>query len=238
MKVIRKGCFETNSSSMHSIVVTKNDKHVTTEELIDREDSQEYVYLGKDGIIMLWDIDYGYGRSPFAILATFEDKLKYAMCEFLGYKYADDPEYDEIYDEFVAIVKELIPEFKDFYIHKRKEDIYLDENGNHILMKDLIYDGWDVENNRSIYKYKDDDGKEHEAVFDEENVMEMPNIGTIDHQSAGTLKNFLKTYNITLKEFLTNIKYIVVVDGDEYLAFENFKYSGLINIDNIVEEYR
>ena len=238
MKVIRRSCFETNSSSQHSIVVTTNDCHVTTEELSNHDYSNpEWVYLGKDGTLDPWGVCNGYGRSPFEILATFEDKLKYALCEFLGYKHIDDPEYNEIFDEFHSIVKEVLPEFSHFDIRTREEDIWLDQNGNIVPHKFLTYEDWDNENKREIYSYKDENGEEHEAIFDEENYMEEPDIGQIDHQSAGMLKNFLKDRNISLKEFLTNKRYIVVVDGDEIDEFSKLKYSGLIDMDFIIEEY-
>lgn len=237
MRVIRNSCFETNSSSMHSIVVTKNDIHVTTEDLISNNDNPEHIYISEKGEMSFWSINDGYGRSPFELLATFRDKLQYAMCEFLGYKYVDDPEFNEIYGEFFAIAQELIPNLQQFYIMDKEVDIYLDENGNDIPQKDLIYDGFDFENNRGIYVYKDDNGEKHEATLDEEYCMSTPDIGRIDHQSAGILRNFIKSHGITLKEFLTNKKYIIVIDGDEYDTFGTLKNSGLINLDNIVEEY-
>ena len=40
---IRRGCFETNSSSQHSIVVTKDDRRITADMLKDRN-SDEYIY--------------------------------------------------------------------------------------------------------------------------------------------------------------------------------------------------
>lgn len=59
----------------------------------------------------------------------------------------------------------------------------------------------------------------------------------IDHQSAGLLTNFLKDKGISLKEFLTNKKYTIIVDGDEYDTYRRMKNSGFINLDFIVEEY-
>lgn len=236
MKVIRKGCFETNSSSMHSIAVTKNDVHVTPEDVSDG--GREHIYIGKDGGMWLWNIDSGYGRSPFDVLTTFQDKLQYAMCEFLGYKHIDDPEYERIYGEFSDIARKLIPEFTGFDISKRHEDIYLDEDGNHIMYKNLIYDGWDYVNHCEEYSYLDANGKKHKAILDEDNVMEEPDIGTIDHQSSGMLMGFLSKHGVSLEEFLTNKKYIVIIDGDEYCTWAKMKSEGVIDKSYIVEEYR
>ena len=213
MRVIRRSCFETNSSSQHSIVVTTNDCHVTAKELTGRDGyNPEYVYVNSHGAIDLHEVREGYERYPFQILATFEDKLQYALCEYLGRKYVDDPEYDEIFKEFENITKEVIPEFTHFSIATRDEDVWLTQDGDMIPHKFLIYDGWDAENEREIYTYKDKEGNVHQAIFDEENYLEAPDIGQIDHQSAGMLKNFLKDRGISLKEFLTNKKYVIIVD--------------------------
>jgi len=235
-RVIRNNCFETNSSSQHSIVVTNKDEYVTTEELMG--DGKEKVYVGKTGDLYLWQIEYGYGRTPFHLLTTFEDKLKYAMCEFLGRMYSDDPEFDEIYEEFLTIAWEMIPGFTHFGIREKEIDLYLDKNGHTIPHKKLKYKCWDGENERCRYTYTDEDGKEYEAVFDEENYLATPDIGMIDHQSAGLLKAFLKDRGVSLKEFLTNKKYIVVVDGDEYCEWDNILTSGIFDASNIVEDYR
>ena len=47
----------------------------------------------------------------------------------------------------------------------------------------------------------------------------------------------MKDKEISLKEFITNKKYIIVVDGDEICDWIRYKKSGLINMDFIVEEY-
>lgn len=238
MKVIRRSCFETNSSSQHSIVVTTNDCHVTAKELTGRDGyNPEYVYVNSHGAIDLHEVREGYERYPFQILSTFEDKLQYALCEYLGRKYVDDPEYNEIFEEFENITKEVIPEFTHFSIATRDEDVWLTQDGDMIPHKFLIYDGWDAENEREIYTYKDKEGNIHQAIFDEENYLEAPDIGQIDHQSAGMLKNFLKDRGISLKEFLTNKKYVIIVDGDEYCALDKLVYSGLFNRSVVVGTY-
>ena len=240
-KMIRRGCFETNSSSAHVIVVTKKDEHINPDTIIWNRNaenmSNDTVYLNVNGTWSLSDIDDGFGRWPFQMLTTFEEKFKYAMCEFLGYLYGDDPEFDRIYNEFEAIAKKYIPGCKGLHVHTREMDLYLDKDGNEILHKDLKYDGYDEKNHREIYYYLDSDGNKQPAVFDEDNYYEYPNIGMIDHQSAGLLKNFLKDKKISLEEFLTNKKYVVCIDGDEYMAWDAIKKTGFINLDFISEEY-
>ena len=238
-EVIRENCFETNSSSQHSIVVTKNDTHIDPNHIVwdrldDHQDIFDTVYLWHDGKWRLRDIDDGYGRYPFQILTSFEDKLKYSMCEFMGRLYEDDPEWQKWYEEFESIAYEFVPGFKGFDIETKDIDIYLDKDGNEIPHKKLIYDGWS--NHTSHYSYIDTDGNKQPATLDEENYLEMPNIGSIDHQSSGLLKNFLKEKGITLREFLSNKRYIIVIDGDEICDWERYKASGLINL-NYIEEY-
>ena len=46
--------------------------------------------------------------------------------------------------------------------------------------------------------------------------------GSIETDST-LLERFLKKENISLEEFLTNRKYIIVIDGDEYCVFETLK---------------
>ena len=242
-KTIRQLAFETNSSSQHCIVVTKNDAHVNPDIILwdpyEERNDYDVVYLS-NGKWSLHNIDDGYGRYPFRFMTTFEDKFKYAMCEYLGHLYIDDPEWDRIYNEFKEIAKEIIPGFEDFHIYTKDVDNYLDEDGNSIPHKDLYYEYYnDIEHreHRNVYYYIDKDGNKAPAILDEENYIEMPNIGSIDHQSAGLLKNFIKDRNITLKEFLTNKKYVIVVDGDEYCEFDKLLNSGFINKDFIVDIY-
>ena len=65
----------------------------------------------------------------------------------------------------------------------------------------------------------------------------IPEFGTVDHQSALLLSKFLEKEDIDLKEFIINPKYIVVIDGDEYCVFNAMKSVGMINGDNIEKEF-
>ena len=68
---VRNNCFETNSSSSHSLVITNKDNgRYTPEEALDS------LYWMRDG----WWEPYGklyFGRHPFQVLSTFSDKLRY-----------------------------------------------------------------------------------------------------------------------------------------------------------------
>jgi len=243
-KVIRRSCFETNSSSMHSILITKNDIHVTQEELRGddykyNDDCYEYIYLwGKDEDEWnLCDADKGYGRHPFELLTTFEEKFKYALCEFCSYYYGDEEEFQKMYSNFEALAHDIIPDMEKLKTPTRDLDIYLDKDGNEIQHKNLHYDYWNKEKDAPEYYYIDENGEKQKAILDEENYLEVPAIGMIDHQSHGLLRSFLAAKGITLKEFLTNKKYVVVIDSDEYCDFDRYLKSGLIDRNFITEIY-
>lgn len=174
---IRRNVFETNSSSMHSLVVKKTSEYYNDTEI------RRGIWL-KDGV---WDLcyhdDLDFGRSPFQCLGTFESKVRYAIASLCAYK----GDANEIFDNISKIVYELIPECTNIKLPKERY-------GN---------------TNQTYYGYRDED----------------------------ILTGFLKDEGIDLKEFLTNKKYVVIVDGDEYCIWNNIKKSGLANKEEIDSEY-
>lgn len=180
MKQIRRNVFETNSSSSHSLVITTDDEHYTREEI------NKNFYM-TDGIVRLWESSLEFYRSPFNMLVTFKDKLKYAIASSSG----------NLVDECREICKKYVDGFTDF-----KFDT-----------KDYVWDS-----------------KVNDYVEADEPI---PNYGgTDDYQIEG----WLKYYNVSLEEFLTNKKYIVVVDGDEYCVWSNIKDSGLVDVKKIIHD--
>lgn len=63
----------------------------------------------------------------------------------------------------------------------------------------------------------------------------VPNYGGTDDYE---IEGWLKKYNVSLEEFLTNKRYIVVVDGDEYNTWLHIKDSGLVNTTKIIHDSR
>lgn len=175
-KIVRQGTFETNSSSSHSLVITKSTE----------VESHPSVWL-HDGYLRLYDCDLEFERTPNKPLTTFKEKLGYLIASYRNNE-------DKI-DEIVEVVKKLIPECS---------GIKFPQNGEFYLF------GIEEEP-RNYYGY-------------------------IDHQSSGILKNYLTECNISFEEFLTNKKYIIIIDGDEYNMWGIFKESGLINEDFIEKE--
>ena len=173
-KVIRRGIFESNSSSSHSLIITKN---------TEIEDFSNF-RLREDGTLEIWwDRDLEFDRSPEAPLIDFYGRLKYLIAS-----YSND---EEKINEIAETVKELIPGCTGIKFPKQ-------------------------------YRWRDD----KEYIY----------YGYVDHQSSGILHRYLSKYNVSFKEFLTNKKYIIILDGDEYCMWDAMKESGLINKDYIKQE--
>ena len=181
MKQIRRNVFETNSSSSHSLVITTDNEHYTKEEI------NKNFYVTKKGIVRLWESSLEFYRSPFDMLVTFKDKLRYAIASSNG----------NLVDECREICKKYVDRFIDFEFDTK--DYVWDSE-----VKDY------VETNEPIPNYG----------------------GTDDYQIEG----WLKSYNVSLEEFLTNKRYIVVVDGDEYNCWRHIKDSGLVDTSKIIHD--
>lgn len=180
MKQIRRNVFETNSSSSHSLVITTDNEHYTREEI------NKNFYM-TDGIVRLWESSLEFYRSPFDMLVTFKDKLRYAIASSNG--------------NLVDQCRELCYKYVDGFV-----DFEFDT-------KDYV---WDSE----VKDYVETDDP-------------IPNYGgTDDYQIEG----WLKYYNVSLEEFLTNKRYIVVVDGDEYAIYDRIKKSGLFDTSKIIHD--
>ena len=181
MKQIRRNVFETNSSSSHSLVITTDNEHYTKEEI------NKNFYVTKKGIVRLWESSLEFYRSPFDMLVTFKDKLRYAIASSNG----------NLVDECREICKKYVDGFIDFEFDTK--DYVWDSE-----VKDY------VETNEPIPNYG----------------------GTDDYEIDG----WLKKYNVSLEEFLTNKRYIVVVDGDEYNCWLHIKDSGLVDTSKIIHD--
>ena len=180
MNQIRRNVFETNSSSSHSLVITTDDEHYNREEI------NKDFYM-TDGIVRLWDSSLEFYRSPFDMLVTFRDKLRYAIASSNG--------------NLVNQCRELCQKYVDGFVDFKFDKI------------DYV---WDSE----VEDYVETDDP-------------IPNYGGTDDYK---IEGWLKHYNISLEEFLTNKRYIVVVDGDEYCVWSNIKNSGLVDVKKIIHD--
>ena len=243
---IRSSVFETNSSSSHVIAVTKNDHILTSEDAYHgdkywsdpKNEKLEHMYINKkDHTVDFYKSDLEFGRSPFQILSSFEDKVRYAIAAFCGdYSGFSDEEKLKNFNEIIGIAHEIFPELEDINLPMQDITIYTDINGNDLKDEDVFYN-FDVSKESAFYRfYKDENGKKHPAK-DSGYYYETPEIYGIDHQSATLLESFLNREHITLRDFLLNKKYIVVIDSDEICMWDMLKRSDLLNKDNIVFEY-
>jgi len=195
-RVIRHGVFETNSSSMHSIVVTKYDM------MNKPTDKEEDAFLGHGNKLIIWGSDLEFGRSPFEVLATPERKLHYAIASILsGAVYGHITEEGNCDDYLSAKLNEF------------------DE--------------------LAMGLFKGCKGIEYplQTKYNDKEEWEEPYLGFVDHDSDTLLTRFLESENITLYEFVSDPKYVVIIDGDEYCVFNNLKDSGLIDTSAVIKEY-
>ena len=81
---IRQGVFETNSSSMHSIVVKKTLEYYT------KEEAEGEIHIRKSGKWTIYEDDLEFGRSPFEIIGSFKRKIHYAIASLCGSYFLHD----------------------------------------------------------------------------------------------------------------------------------------------------
>lgn len=230
---IRRCVFETNSSSQHSLCVMKIDEYYTPEEI----SKNFFLWNNKDTgeekcEWHIWDGDLEFGRSPFRVLCNFHDKWLYA-CASLVREYNDETykELESIALKHVSGLKKVvIPMISDSFADKNhpenKDDDYAQEYGK-----------TEDEFNQWLEQKENDWGIDTTTYWESDNGyfhFERPLTGYVD---GDMLSGFLEKENISLEEYLTNKKYVVIQDGDEYNEFGNFKRSGLINLDAIDHEY-
>lgn len=254
---IRQKCYETNSSSMHSCVMTKKNKGVR----MTQDEIRDEFYLNEDWykaqhkndeqeIVKLYFYHNEFGRSPFEVLSSFKDKLAYAIAEYCGsnYNMKSYISAENVFDDmFKPLLIRLIGcddiewdnwESERFVVYSDDKAEYFDEfeevpYGKMVYInksnkKDFSED--DLIND--CYANVDKDGRHIENAY-----FDVPNFGYIDHESCGRLRVFLKTNNIPLEDFLVRKDILVVIDGDEYQIFNDMVDCGLIDVDNIEVQY-
>lgn len=244
---IRKLVWESNSSSMHSLVVTKKNSNVRMtqkeirdefyldapwrKEKYDKEVLKIYPSGGND-----------YDRSPFQILSSFSDKLNYAIAEYCGNCY-DPNSYLEgeetFYDIFVPLLisltgcDEVEYEKEDtvsFMVYTDVDSDTLDKVEKVPFDKRVHRDDW--KSGESYYESHDVDGRPVDEVW-----FSVPEYGSIDHQSSGLLTRFLANNDLSLEDYLVRKDIVVVIDGDEVCELGNLIGCGLIDKDSIVLIY-
>ena len=151
-------------------------------DIASKEGWNELGYISPSGTLHFYDSDLEFGRSPFDMLASFIDKVKYAI--------ASVGRDDSIREEIEAVMYEIIPGLKKI---------------------------------------------EYPTEYDGTPRKRVPYYGGIDHESSGLLSHFLKTNNITIRDFLLNTQYVVWVDGDEYQIKQKLVNQGIIHPDDFIK---
>lgn len=217
---IRRGVFESNSSSQHSLVVMKNDDHYTAQEIL------KGLYIQKDGV---WDVcGLDFGRELFRALGTFKMKWLYA-CASLVEEYNDDA-----YKELEALAFKYVPGLKRIELPMTTTCIInkdLEEN------KDYEYGKTEEELNKYLEQKEKNWGIETIEYWEDRHgnfCFSIPYTGQTDEPF---LQRFLEHEKLSLEEYLTNRKYVIIQDGDEYCYWQDMKNAGLVNSDAIDHEY-
>lgn len=230
---VRRCVFETNSSSQHSLCVMKIDEYYTPEEISEDFFLWNNKETGEEKCEWhIWDGDLEFGRSPFRVLCNFHDKWLYA-CASLVREYND-----ETYKELESIALKHVPGLKKVVI-PMVSDSFADKNHPENKDNDYVqeYGKTEDELNEWLEQKEKAWGIDTLTYWESDNGyfhFEKPFTGCVD---GDMLSGFLEEENISLEEYLTNKKYVVIQDGDEYNEFGNFKRSGLINLDAIDHEY-
>lgn len=231
-KQIRRCVFETNSSSMHSLVVTKKNDIYSKDEILDGFYLFDDKETGEEDCV--WEIrddELEFGRSPFRALGNFHDKWLYA-CALLVKEYKDD-----IYNELERIALKHVPGLKKIQMPLITEHIPDKDNTN---FKDNEYYQEYGKTEGELVEYLMQKEKEWNIEIDYWESsdgyweFERPYAGYVD---GDILSGFLEKENISIEEFLLNKRYVVIQDGDEYFYWQDIKDTGLINMDMIDHEY-
>ena len=207
---IRKGCFETNSSSMHSLAIWKKVKPYDDYELslgtkYDKDKENKSFEL------LDWtchdEEDYSFYRYPYRQLTTPIEKLRYIVGWYIDYEYPNgDYEKEPIYkfnDEEVE--KELIRLIEKYTGYKKVQWYKIEEKMT-------------IPSGKKYHKWVE------EKVY--------PNT-TFDNDTGEDVMNFVRRKRITLEDLIFKPNYTIQVDGDEYCEFKDMFKFGMINIDNL-----
>lgn len=135
---IRRGVFETNSSSSHSMCIQNN----AIQDCLDTEHIIHDLLNGRG----VWKIkDNHYGRSPFRFLNKFSEKVLYALAV---YAYGDDEkDPDSKIKQIEEIVRSYVPEFSSFDV-SRSDSYY-----KFGYAENTGFDAWLKDNNITLEEF-------------------------------------------------------------------------------------
>lgn len=207
---IRKGCFETNSSSMHSLAIWKKVKPYSEYEL------SLGTYYDKDKTVFeLFDLcsrepeDYEFERYPYRQLTTPIEKLRYIVGLYIDYEYpikegtVDESDYEKEPTYFFTDkkVEEELTRLVKKYTHCEKIE-------------------WSFQKEEMSWDHK----WEMRTYY--------PSTSTTN-DSGEDVMHFVRRKGITLEDLIFKPNYSIQVDGDEYCEFKDMFEFGMISLDNL-----
>lgn len=245
---IRTGMFETNSSSAHSLLIMKKRQTMTQQEIRDEYYLDEDWRKERGNTLRLNWINEEFGRD-FDVLTSFRDKLSYALASVCGSCYSLESYVrggDTFYEVFEPLLKRLIGvDEVEPYMESRNFHVYSDSVTDDLEQDYTTYEGvpyddlirnenWNKEGHEDEGYYKEicKSGRKQEEIW-----LEVPEFGSVDHQSAGLLQKFLDKYDITLEDYLIRKDIVVIVDGDEYDIFGTMLETGIVDKNAIQIKY-
>ena len=245
---IRTGMFETNSSSMHSLLIMKKRQTMTQKEIRDEYYLDEDWRKERGNTLRLDWTNEEFGRG-FDVLTSFRDKLSYALASVCGSCYSLESYIrggDTFYKVFEPLLKRLIGvDEVEPYMESRNFHVYSDSVTDDLEQDYTTYEGvpyddlirnenWNKEGHEDEGYYKEicKAGRKQEEIW-----LEVPEFGSVDHQSAGLLQKFLDKYDITLEDYLIRKDIVVIVDGDEYDIFGTMLETGIVDKNAIQIKY-
>lgn len=179
-QIIRENTFETNSSSMHSLVISKKARPYSN-------DAKNLYYYGDEFELFGCCDTQTFERHPFEVLSDPKDKLRYYVAHYVGFKKEK---------ERLKEVEDLVHELTG--CPKKKIKLYYEDIESWRSDKVVKAYGWAGINDTG------------EDVF-----------------------NYIEKNNISLREFILDPRYTVIVDGDEYQEFKKLFLKGIIDLNNI-----
>lgn len=243
---IRTGMFETNSSSAHSLLIMKKRQTMTQQEIRDEYYLDEDWH--KDNVLRLDSYDNEFGRS-FNVLTSFRDKLSYALASMCGSCYSLKSYIrggDTFHEVFEPLLKKLVGvdkvelhwDSENFHVYSDSVTDDLEQDYTtyeEVPYEDLIHNkNWNKEGHEDEDYYEEicRSGRKQEKIW-----LEVPEFGSVDHQSAGLFQRFLEKYNFTLEDYLIRKDIIVIIDGDEYYLFDTMVDAGIVDKNAIQIKY-
>jgi hypothetical protein len=131
---VRKGIFETNSSSAHSLIVTKSDnEYLTKKEIKDYHYGR--VFTKTNPFYLFQDKDI-YGRAPFSIIYNCDSKLDYVLASL--HNLPDIYNTLQIFSDYTGIKNFEITSSENKILNSFLDEVPCIDDGSDNLIKNFM----------------------------------------------------------------------------------------------------